>query len=884
MVASIAAGTSSQYYLNCTQYYLGGIEPDGIWLRDGGLGVPVGETVEASLFENLHAACDADDHPLLANDGGRTDQVGGYDATFSAPKTVSIAWALANPERKRLIEAAQREAVAEAIEMLSRYAAFCRRGRGGQILEKVELTVAAFQHGEARPAEHSDGDVFADFALHTHTDILNLGLRGDGSYGRLDGRLLFAFKMAAGAYYHKGLAQRLRGLGFGIEITGKNGMFEIVGIDPELTAYFSARRHEITSELAELGLDSASAPALAAAKTLTTRRAKTETTDKDRHQLWAEKVKELGFDPGTIVDAALEAGREQGQFKALDDSELDEGLRGVLAGLTETASTFEYRHLLAGVAAFLTAHETDISIDAAVERAFAQDLTVALAHDRWGHAICSTPESIALEQGLFDRASRMANLMVPAPAEVDVNAALEFSILNPEQIEAARIACRGNVLSLIEGGPGVGKTTLLSSVAQLWQQDGWQVIGASTAWKIANQLRDELNIESRAIDSWLARDANGQPFLNDKTLLIVDESGLITSKQMDAILQAVEAARATGKQVAVRMVGDRRQLQPIGGPGLRIVTDAIGTQRVDAIVRQRQEWARDMVSAFGRGDAGTALKALVDRGHFHEQKGDVEATKSLVAAWDQFRSENSNRASLMIARTNKQVQAINEQARKVLRARHELGAADVCYLDAATPSGQQYTLALAAGEQVRFLARNDELGVINGTTGKLLDVTSDATGQAMLRVEVERQIISFSPSDLADDQGRAQLAHAYATTCYGAQGLTTDQSFLFADAAMNRHDIFVAASRHRDGLEVFADAKELDGRAKAARLLSDRERPVEQDERHTVLAQALSRSGMRASTLDYLAPRDIENARAIEQTVGERKPQRQQSRGVSHEL
>lgn len=883
MVASIAAGTSAKYYIDCTQYYIGGIEPDGVWLSDGGLGVPVGSTVEAGDFENLHAACGLDGRPLLANDGGRTDQVGGYDATFSAPKTVSIAWAFADAERKRLIEAAQREAVAEAIEMLNRHAAFCRRGRGGKILEKVQLTVAAFQHGEARPAEHSDGAVFADCALHTHAVILNLGQRADGSFGRLDGRTLFAFKMAAGAFYHEAFARRLRELGFGIEITGKNGMFEIIGIAPELPTYFSARRLEITSELAELGLESASAPALAAAKALTTRAAKTGASDKGRHQVWAEKVKELGFDPAAIVDAALEAGREHGRNRSLSDSELGDGLRGVLASLTETASTFEYRNLLAGVAAFLTAHKTDIRVDAAVERVFERGLSVALAHDRWGHAICSTPEVIALEQELFDRASRMANLAVTAPAEADVNAVLEASILNPEQIEAARIACLGNVLSLVEGGPGVGKTTLLSSVAGLWQAEGWQVIGASTAWKIANQLRDELRIESRAIDSWLAREANGQPFLDDKTLLIVDESGLITSKQMNAILQAVEIARADGKQVAVRMVGDRRQLQPIGGPGLRIITDAIGAQRVDTIVRQREHWARDMVGAFGRGDAEKALKALTDRGHIHERKGEVETIKSLVAAWDRFRSENATHSSLMIARTNRLVQAMNEQAREVLRSRHELGETDLCHLDAATSSGQPHTLALAAGEQVRFLTRNHQLGVINGTTGTLIDASSDASGQPMLRVELERRAISFSPTDLADEQGRIQLAHAYATTCYGAQGLTTDQTFLLADAAMNRHDIFVAASRHREGLDVFLDAKELDSRAKAARLLSDRERPVEPDERNAVLVQALSRSGMRASTLDYLTPPEIDGSRELEPGVAESK-QRQKARRVGHEL
>jgi ATP-dependent exoDNAse (exonuclease V) alpha subunit len=355
---------------------------------------------------------------------------------------------------------------------------------------------------------------------------------------------------------------------------------------------------------------------------------------------------------------------------------------------------------------------------------------------------------------------------------------------------------------------------------------------------------------------------------------------------MDRILRAVETARAEGRQVAIRMVGDRRQLQPIGGPGLRIVTDAIGAQRVDTIVRQRQDWAREMVGEFGKGNAEAGLKYLTDRGHFRNCDGPVNTARFLVDAWQKYRSEQPERTSLMIARTNRQVQAINDRARETLRVSREIGQSDLCQLTAATPSGQSHPLSLAAGERIRFLTRNDHLGVINGTTGRLLDVTSDAAGNMVLRAEVEGRAISFTPADLADDQGRIQVAHAYATTCYGSQGLTTDHTFLLADATMDRHDIFVSASRHRDGLDVFVDTKDLDSRAKAARLLSDRERPVSDEERQAIMAQAFSRSGMRASTLDYLPPRGVEHAQTIE--VGDRErnrsPQVQKSRGVSHEL
>lgn len=184
MVATIAAGTSARYYLAQVEYYLGGREPQGVWLVAGaGLGVAARQPVEREAFENLHGARNAAGHSLLSNDGNRTAAVGGYDVTFSAPKSVSVLWALANDELRHAIENAQQEAVRSALELIETEATFCRRGRGGAVLERVSLTAAVFQHGEARPAEHADGRTFSDPALHHHAVVMNLAQRGDGTFG-----------------------------------------------------------------------------------------------------------------------------------------------------------------------------------------------------------------------------------------------------------------------------------------------------------------------------------------------------------------------------------------------------------------------------------------------------------------------------------------------------------------------------------------------------------------------------------------------------------------------------------------------------------------------------------------------------------------------------
>src|ERR1019366_7267639 len=239
MVATIAAGTTAAYYSKQTEYYLGGREPPGRWIsRAGDFGVADGAEVSRDKFEHLHAGLDEGGRYLPSNTGDVKERVAGLDLTLSAPKSVSILYALAGPEVRKQIEVAQQRAAEATVGILDRHAAYGRRGRQGLRLERVSLTAATFQHGEARPVEHDDGKVFADPNLHTHCVILNLAKRADSTIGALDGRSLFAWKMAAGAVHHARLAAELQALGFAIGEVGKNGIFEVAGVSSEIRAYF----------------------------------------------------------------------------------------------------------------------------------------------------------------------------------------------------------------------------------------------------------------------------------------------------------------------------------------------------------------------------------------------------------------------------------------------------------------------------------------------------------------------------------------------------------------------------------------------------------------------------------------------------------------------
>ena len=308
MVATWNPAASSAYYARQTAYYAAnGVEPNGLWFAPSGdHGLVDGSVVDAKLFDRLFIGVDADGRAIASNGSGRLDRVPAFDVTLSAPRSVSLLWALGQTEIRDAIEAAQAEAVRHTLAVLDNEAAFGRRGRNGGRIERVGLSAACFRHGESRPAEHADGRTFADPNLHTHCVILNLATRRDGSVGALHSTILRDWKMAAGAVYHAALAAALNTAGFAIDRIGKNGTFEISGVGDAEIGYFSARRREINDELAFSGLVSADAVQLAASIAKTTRSAKRHGAE-PREEIWKNAAQATGF----LADEAIQKSFER---------------------------------------------------------------------------------------------------------------------------------------------------------------------------------------------------------------------------------------------------------------------------------------------------------------------------------------------------------------------------------------------------------------------------------------------------------------------------------------------------------------------------------------------------------------------------------------------
>lgn len=845
MVATWSAAASSSYYTSQTEYYLSVGAPTGHWYCPSGeLGIADKSDVLHQDFERLFSGITKDTALSLTN-RNRIDRVPAFDFTFSAPRSVSIVWAFSCPETRLAIERAQAKATRTTLSILESEASFARRGKGGKRYERVQLTAACFFHSDSRPSEHTCGQVFSDPNIHTHAVIMNLAVRADGTRGALHSTVLRDWKMAAGAVYHASLSAELQAAGFSVDRIGKNGIFEIAGIEDEVIQFFSARRREIIHQLEQANTTSAASPRLAASISKSTRKNKTKEHSKSNSVSWLEAAKKNNIKAHEIEKNA----RLVASLHKLNNPlpSVETCLETLPHELTQTNSVINRRELLRACAAALV--KTGVSGENVKQYADAMITRgefIALGRDAVGQERYSTPEMIRIEREIVSVAAHLTASIWQSISTTETQHRCAKHLLSKEQSAAVIAATTNNRLAIIEGAPGSGKTTTIAPIVEAYKAAGCRVIGAASAWRVANMLRDDLQIESRAVASWLEAAKKGQSFLDSSTLIVVDEAGLLSSRDMHSIIKAVEKFGAK-----LLLVGDRNQLQAIGaGPGLTLVARAVESIHVSTIVRQKEAWVREAINAFGKGHVEQALDSFVKHDQLVEVEGARQAILAAVDGWENKQLSSPSESILLIAKTNAEVAEISKEVRARQLLAGKIYGPSIS-IRASTPSGHTTEISLAAGDKIRFLQRNDMLGVVNGTIGTVIKVSGLSNAQnsskQLIVAEVEGRRISFSPSDLADHKGRSRIGWAYASTVYGAQGLTVDHAVVLLSPSFDRHDGYVAISRSRNQTKLIIDKHNID--LMSGSISSQCLTTVE---RRKLLAARLSLSNPKESTLDFI--------------------------------
>ncbi|MFA9432844.1 MobF family relaxase [Egicoccus sp. AB-alg2] len=792
-IGKLAHG-GAEYYLTTVAtsveaYYTGVGEAPGRWLGTASTRLGLSGLVTAETLRTVLAgASPVDGQPLV----GHARTVPGFDLTFRAPKSVSLLWALADPDVSRQVRQAHDAAVVAALDYLERHAAHARRGKGGH--EQVQadgFVAAAFRHRTSRAD---------DPLLHTHVLVANLAhTTDDGRWRSLDARHLYLHGKTAGYLYQAQLRAELTrrlDVAFG-PVT--NGYADLEGIPRPLIEAFSRRRADILAALHRHGHTSARAAQVA---TLATRAAKSH-ADADRLRAgWRERAAALGF-RGREVAAVTDprAARE-----TVGDPDWVRQVGWLLgpAGLTAKASTFTRRDALRGWCEQLRHGADVIAVERLADRlldpaepgtirltgtnapvtrlADAAGIRLAdgrLVHLGAGEPRYTTPELLALEQQLVDTATRLTGAGRAVVDEQTVDRVLaQRATLTGEQRRAVEQLTRsGQGVEVLVGRAGTGKTYTLGAAYDAWREAGIDVVGCALAARAALELQTGSGIPASTIDRLLAELARPGAALPPGGVLVVDEAGMVGTRTLARLLDAIQQ---TGTKLV--LVGDHHQLPEIdAGGAFAGLTARLPAVELTDNRRQHHQWEIAALDELRDGDLPAAVDAYAEHGRLVVAETIDTVREQLVGDWWQASAEHG-RDAVMVAARRIDIDDLNARARTRMAADGQLTGRPL------TAAGHQFQV----GDRVLCLRNHRHLGVLNGTRATVTAI-DHRTRQLTVRRDDTHDLVDL-PADYLD---AGHLTHGYALTAHKAQGLSCDATFVLGSDEIYREWGYVALSRGR---------------------------------------------------------------------------------------
>ncbi|QLC23945.1 Ti-type conjugative transfer relaxase TraA [Parasphingopyxis algicola] len=383
------------------------------------------------------------------------------------------------------------------------------------------------------------------------------------------------------------------------------------------------------------------------------------------------------------------------------------------------------------------------------------------------------------------------------------NAAKRGLVLSGEQRAAFEHITEGRDLGIVLGYAGSGKSALLGVAKDTWEQSGYRVQGLALSGIAAENLQHGSAIPSRTIASIEHGWAGGRDTLTERDILVIDEAGMIGTRQMERVLTEAQKRRAK-----VVLVGDAEQLQAIeAGAAFRSIAERHPHAEIGTVRRQRADWQKQATRQLATGRTGEALAAYGDHGMVHAADSREQARANLIDRWDRERCAAPEQSRMILTHTNDEVRALNGLARERLREADELGA-DVRI------TVERGARDFARGDRIMFLRNERSLGVKNGTLGTLEQVSR---GHMAARLDSGAQV-AFDLKDYA------HVDHGYAATIHKAQGVTVDRTHVLATPGLDRHAAYVALSRHRDSVQLHYGRDDFSDHRQLVRTLS-RARP-----------------------------------------------------------
>jgi Ti-type conjugative transfer relaxase TraA len=439
---------------------------------------------------------------------------------------------------------------------------------------------------------------------------------------------------------------------------------------------------------------------------------------------------------------------------------------------------------------------------------------VELGKDISGEDRFTIREMIEAEQRLHRATDVMAERERYEVSDRDRGAALARAeerglVLSGEQAEALAHLTDGRDLGVVVGHAGTGKSAMLGVAREAWESAGYEVRGVALSGIAAENLESGSGISSRTIASMEHRWEQGRDLLKSRDVLVIDEAGVVGTRQLERVLSH---AAETGAKVV--LVGDPQQLQAIeAGAAFRSIHERHGGAEIGEVRRQREDWQREATRDLANRRTANALEAYRSHGMVHEAQTREQTRGDLIERWDRDRKAFPDKSRIILTHTNDEVRALNEAARERMRNGSDLG-------DEVRVTVERGARNFASGDRLMFLQNERGLGVKNGTLGTVERVSAQSMS---VQTDDGRSV----PFDLKDYN---RIDHGYAATIHKAQGMTVDRTYVLATPGMDTHSSYVALSRHRDGLELHYGRDDFAGQDRLVRTLSrDRAKDMASD-------------------------------------------------------
>ncbi len=787
-----SAVASAQYY---TRYLTGASgEQPGMWAGEQASALSLTGDVTTEALQLLlegrdPVSGDLLGRPLLdrvSRSGQVSRAVAGFDATLSAPKSLSVWWALSGDDGLAECHDVAVQAVVDCVE---RYGSTTRIRSGGRRLhpETGGLTVAVFRQTTSR----SD-----DPQLHSHVVISSKVRTDDGRWWALDARTLKGYQRALGGLYQSVLRAELTAR-YGVEFGGiVNGQAEIAGVPTDLLELFSKRTAQVDAAyqqaLAEFWTREGRDPtpkergALGRQAALDTRTHKTGTDPTDLRERWRDEAAGIGVTADGLADSIAEAAAFE---LPLPSTTVEQ----VVAGLGEERSAWHRFDVLRavcdttrpvpGVDGAAWAQHLDRVVDEVLAECVDLDPpTGTKRREGDGRSVWIEPSARhhTSRKALAQEARIMAwaiAAQLPDPSPADVNAP-QLDVL---QREAAGAAAGADRLVLIVGPAGTGKTTMLAAAVTNLQAQGRPVFGLAPTAKAARLLGTETGMTAdtvaKLIHEWTRPDRPAGPAwrLPVGSTVIVDEAGMLATGDLHRLTHLADTCKWR-----LVLVGDPYQLQAVGRGGMFAELVATGrTVELATIHRFTERWEAEASLQLRQGDP-TAL----DRYRAHDRIHAAPLGEHLTVIADTWLDHHTRGTRLAItAGTNDHVATINHHIQHARSDGGQLGEAvevpdgRLHVGDVITTRANRRDLTTSTGDTVR----NRDYWTINQitSTGDLTVTRIDAHGT-----------ITLPKSYVVE---HVQLG--YAATEPGNQSDTTTASITLATGATTCRGLYVGMTR-----------------------------------------------------------------------------------------